>query len=298
MWSSPNRPIRRLLAAMIAPIVMLGCGSDDAPRNATPAVPSSVDDRPDSTTRTEPPTTSTPPPESTTTSPSTSSSSTSSTVPQREDPVLRRGARGVDVRRLQTALEEVRYWVGPVDGVYGLLTEQAVQALQKAGGLEVDGLAGPAVQAALDRWTQPVPRSRTGLVWEVDKGRQLLLLVRDGRLEWTFHTSTGTEQPYTFQGRRLLADTPEGRFEIEWDVNGLRDGALGRLYRPKYFHPDGIAIHGYGSVPATAASHGCVRVTIDAMDFIWREELAPLGATVWVYGDARRDGDAPAARRR
>jgi lipoprotein-anchoring transpeptidase ErfK/SrfK len=101
---------------------------------------------------------------------------------------------------------------------------------------------------------------------------------------WVWNTSTGTEEPYRHQGRTLLADTPPGHQLISWEVDGWRDGALGRLYRPKYFHEDGIAIHGYDSVPPVAASHGCVRVTIDAIDFIWRSDLAPIGTPVWVYG--------------
>ncbi|WP_254187290.1 hypothetical protein [Micromonospora sp. WMMB482] len=32
---------------------------------------------------------------------------------------------------------------------------------------------------------------------------------------------------------------------IDWQVDGWRDGPLGRLYRPKYFQEQGIAIHGY-----------------------------------------------------
>ena len=100
----------------------------------------------------------------------------------------------------------------------------------------------------------------------------------------TVDTSTGTEEPYVHEGRELLADTPPGRFEISWQVVGWRDGALGRMWRPKYFHPDGIAIHGYRSVPPYRASHGCVRVTIAAMNAIWESGLAPVGTRVWVYG--------------
>ncbi len=47
-------------------------------------------------------------------------------------------------------------------------------------------------------------------------------------------------------------------------------------------HRDGIAVHGYGSVPAYPASHGCARVSLPAMDMIWRERLMPSGATVLV----------------
>lgn len=63
---------------------------------------------------------------------------------------------------------------------------------------------------------------------------------------------------------------------------------LGRLYRPKCFHGDGIAVRGSSSVPPYPASHGCVRVTNAAIDHIWENELAPTGTDVWVYGETPR----------
>lgn len=45
------------------------------------------------------------------------------------------GDHGKEVTRLQRRLEELRYWVGPKDGAFGPLTEQAVMALQGAAGL-------------------------------------------------------------------------------------------------------------------------------------------------------------------
>ena len=59
---------------------------------------------------------------------------------------------------------------------------------------------------------------------------------------------------------------------------------LGLLNRPKYFHEDGIAVHGSPNVPAHGVSHGCVRVTNPAIDFIWANDLAPIGRTVVVTG--------------
>ena len=99
----------------------------------------------------------------------------------------------------------------------------------------------------------------------------------------TWNTSTGTEEPYTYDGERYLADTPPGRWEVYRQVDGIREGALGRLYRPKYFHTDGIAVHGYPSVPPYPASHGCVRVTNPAIDWIWENDVMPIGVDVWVY---------------
>ncbi|HWB72289.1 MAG TPA: cell wall-binding repeat-containing protein [Egibacteraceae bacterium] len=192
------------------------------------------------------------------------------------------GDAGPAVADLQHRLAASGYWVGPVDGLYGTLTHQAVMALQKVHGLTRDGVYGPATRALLaGSPPRPAPRSAVGLVMEVDKARQVLLMVRDGRVEWVFNTSTGTERPYVYQGRTYLADTPPGQWRITREIDGIREGSLGRLYRPKYFHPDGIAIHGSTSVPAYPASHGCVRVSVQAMDWLW--PLVPIGSGVWIY---------------
>jgi putative cell wall-binding protein len=195
---------------------------------------------------------------------------------------LSRGDSGPLVVDLQNRLVAAGYWLGPVDGEYGALTHQAVMALQKVHGLPRDGVYGPATRGVLEsNPPRPAARSSSGLVMEVDKPRQVLLMVRDGQVEWVFNTSTGTEQPYVFEGEQYLADTPPGRWTITRQIDGVREGALGRLYRPKYFHPDGIAIHGSSSIPAYPASHGCVRVTNAAIDWMW--DRVPLGTGVWVY---------------
>jgi lipoprotein-anchoring transpeptidase ErfK/SrfK len=186
------------------------------------------------------------------------------------------------VRALQRRLRELHYWVGPVDGAFGELTQQAVYALQKAAGLGRDGIVGPATREALAAGRQPAARSRHGRVVEVDERRQLLLVVTDGTVDWVLSTSTGTERPYVHDGRRYLADTPDGRWRISRQIDGWRESHLGRLYKPKYFHPDGIAIHGSTRVPPSPASHGCVRVSIPAIEWLWAKRLAPIGTAVWV----------------
>jgi lipoprotein-anchoring transpeptidase ErfK/SrfK len=54
------------------------------------------------------------------------------------------------------------------------------------------------------------------------------------------------------------------------------------LYRPRYFNA-GIAVHGYSSVPSYPASHGCVRVSDAAMDWIWGNNIMAIGSDVWVH---------------
>ena len=71
---------------------------------------------------------------------------------------LRRGSKGADVTRLQTALNAQGYDCGAADGIFGAATEKAVRAFQKDNGLAVDGIAGRDTQAALyatDSETQP-----------------------------------------------------------------------------------------------------------------------------------------------
>ncbi|NBT26542.1 MAG: murein L,D-transpeptidase, partial [Actinobacteria bacterium] len=77
--------------------------------------------------------------------------------------------------------------------------------------------------------------------------------------------------------------TPEGTFAIDRErPDGWWNGDLGKIYRPKYFN-GGVAIHGSTSVPAYPASHGCVRVSVAAMDMIWDKNLLPRGTTVVVH---------------
>lgn len=195
---------------------------------------------------------------------------------------LKPGDSGPDVVDLQDRLRGLGYWLGEVDGTYGHLAEQAVTAFQKVEGLVPDGAAGPATLQALAVAERP-PSSASGDLVEVDKALQILFVIRDGAVLWTLNTSTGTEEPYEVDGRTELADTPVGHWKVSWAVDGDDVGALGALYRPRYFHPDGIAVHGYYSVPAYPASHGCVRVSEGAMDWIWAESIMPIGSVVWVH---------------
>ena len=62
---------------------------------------------------------------------------------------LKKGSRGEEVRKLQTALKEKGYYTMKVDGIYGNGTVSAVKAFQKANGLKTDGIAGPQTQTKL-----------------------------------------------------------------------------------------------------------------------------------------------------
>lgn len=272
------RPLATLMVVSAGSLVpLVGCASG-GPRTS-PA--------PGSTIPVAPPTTvpSTTVPSKTV--PSTTTPSTSlpppppSTLPA-PAPTLKLGARGPDVLVLQERLTSLGYWLGSPDGVFGDATQQAVYAVQKAASLPRDGVVGPATEAALAAGVVPTPRSRSGSLIEIDLERDLLLLVSDGKLRFALNTSTGGGYRYTQDGVTAVANTPRGRFQVFRVVNGMVVGPLGDLWRPRFF-VGGYAIHGSSSVPPWPASHGCVRVSNEAIDWIWAENLAPIGSTVWVY---------------
>ncbi|MGD1949722.1 MAG: peptidoglycan-binding protein [Leptolyngbyaceae cyanobacterium] len=64
-------------------------------------------------------------------------------------PILMLEDSSSEVSRLQQRLAELDLYVGPVDGVFGPQTQQAVEQFQQQAGLTVDGIVGPATWLAL-----------------------------------------------------------------------------------------------------------------------------------------------------
>jgi hypothetical protein len=193
------------------------------------------------------------------------------------------GDVGANVARLQARLLALGYWLGDPPGRYGNLTFQAVEAFQKVSGLPINGAVDTMTATALGAAGRPVAGVTSGDLIEIDKRRQVLLVVRNGLVQWAFNTSTGSGRTYLSGRTHAVARTPDGSWRLERQVDGIAVSRLGRLYRPKYFTVEGHAIHGYPSVPPFPASHGCVRVSNPAMDFLWSSGLAPLGSTVLVH---------------
>ena len=193
------------------------------------------------------------------------------------------GATGAAVADVQNRLTLMGYWLPGVNGVFDANTQQAIWAFQKANGLPRSGVVDSATQAGFRTATRPQARSASGAMIEIDKARQILMVVDNHYVRYVFNTSTGSDHAYTLDGVRYSAHTPEGVFSIIRQVDGPDHGPLGVLWRPKYFTWSGIAIHGYTSVPPYPASHGCTRVSNTAVDWMWANNSLPIGLTVWVY---------------
>ncbi|NNG35383.1 murein L,D-transpeptidase [Nakamurella sp. DB0629] len=209
--------------------------------------------------------------------------------------MLKTGSSGTEVQQLQQQLLDLGYWLETADGNYGQTTQQAVMAYQKAAGIPADGVAGPQTLEAIKQQVQPQPRTTSGDAIEIDLPKQLIYIVQGGELKYTINTSTGTGQPYTQEvevdnpdgttTKEVVSDvaiTPTGEYQIQRGIDGMRKSKLGKLWRPRYFY-EGWAIHGAEYIPNYPASHGCARMSNAAIDFIWANDLAPIGMKVWVY---------------
>ena len=178
-------------------------------------------------------------------------------------PGLRMGSHGPTVLALKRRLAELRFALPGIDAGYGYRTYEAVLAFQKLHGLSRTGRMGAAEWRTLWRTSAPRPRVASGDYLEVDKSRQIVMEVRDGKVDRVIHASTGA-----------TGNTPVGTWRVYREVFGW-DWVL---YHPMYFLR-GFAIHGYPEVPPWPASHGCVRIPL------W---LASSVRERWGYGSVVR----------
>jgi N-acetylmuramoyl-L-alanine amidase len=192
------------------------------------------------------------------------------------------GATGANVLAVQQRLAGLGYWLGTPDGTFGDSTQQAVYALQKAAGIGRTGTVGSPTIAAINKGAVPAPRTTSGNAIDVDLERDLVMIVHGGKLFAVLNTSTGGGYTYVQQGVTNVATTPTGVFQFQRATDGLVVDSLGALWRPRFFY-EGFAIHGDSYVPPFPVSHGCVRVSNEAIDWIWAQNLAPIGSEVWVY---------------
>lgn len=195
------------------------------------------------------------------------------TVERRLDTGWRRlavGSRGPWVRGLLARLRELRVLVPSCGDCFTRQTADAVMAFQKAWRLPRTYVVDGDDWRRLDTARVPRPRYREPrLHLEVDKTRQVLLVVREGRVRGLLAVSTGA-----------TGNTPEGAFRILTKYPATTSPYGGILYRTMGFCGD-FAIHGYDPVPPYPASHGCVREPLWLADWVYDRSF--IGERVYVY---------------
>lgn len=229
-----------------------------------------------------------------------------------------KGNAGNDVTKVQQRLTELGFAPGPVDGLFGSGTQQAVWAYEKlilkTPRAQAKGrVTNEMWQGMQDHITIPPRRpSRAGTTHvEIYVPEQVLIVFKDNAPELITHISTGVQNPdgspqkwceiltedTDANGAPLPAPvkkdecadakTPGGIFRFTRRYEGKRVGPLGGMMNPVYFNY-GIAVHGADNVPLEPASHGCVRMNQKiALVF---PGMVKNGDLVYVWG---QDGKQP-----
>jgi N-acetylmuramoyl-L-alanine amidase len=184
------------------------------------------------------------------------------------------------IKRAEQRLAELGYWTGRVDGVFDAGSRSALIAFQKWEGRPVTAKLTLDELEALRKSEAPKPRDQGYEHVEVDIDRQVLMLVEADDRVRLLPVSTGNEEKFISDGQVSVAYTPRGRFVVYDKTFDWENGTLGSVYYANYI-TGGVAIHGYETVPAKPASHGCIRIPMFAAREV--SKLLPLGTIVLVY---------------
>lgn len=183
-------------------------------------------------------------------------------------------------REAEQRLADMGYWTGAVDGVFDPATRSALAAFQKWEGRAVTGKLTIDELEAIRQGVPPKARDLGYAHVEVDLDRQVLLIVDEDGGARVLPVSTGNGKEFVYEGQTSVAYTPRGRFVVYEKGIGWEDNVPGSMYYANYIS-GGIAIHGSYSVPATPASHGCIRIPMFAAREV--SKLLKLGTIVLVY---------------
>ncbi|MBL8191745.1 MAG: murein L,D-transpeptidase, partial [Acidobacteria bacterium] len=189
-----------------------------------------------------------------------------------------------EIAEARQLLNSLGYWIELNATGLDASLRHALIAFQKIAGRPKTGILTTFELEALRAAQPPAPREAGFPHIEVDLARQVLFVVElgDAPLK-VLPISSGSGELFTEDDVTRRAITPTGRFKVQRKIEGWRKSPLGLLHYPSYIY-GGIAIHGNPSVPATPASHGCIRIPMFASKPF--SDLAVIGTVVIVYDDS------------
>jgi lipoprotein-anchoring transpeptidase ErfK/SrfK len=195
------------------------------------------------------------------------------------------GQSGAAVKSVQKRLNQLHYYAGPADGQYGQDLQEAAWAFREAQGLGLNNnsalepitrtflhdLIHPRLPAVIARHYlrkgQALPANRI----EVNQTTEVLVLYRNNQPHLILHVSSGGRYYYCNQGSCGYAVTPDGQYTALSYLAGDIRVPLGFMENPVFFIGRAYAIHGGDPVPWYAASHGCIRIYNDAVNWFHKE---------------------------
>jgi peptidoglycan hydrolase-like protein with peptidoglycan-binding domain len=179
-----------------------------------------------------------------------------------------RHSRRRAVRALQRRLRRFGYAAG-ASGTYDARTARAVLAFRKVTGMRRTTRASVEVMRRIARGqgSFTIRRPGDGRHIEADLTRQVIALVDGGMVRRIYPISSGSTATPTVLGSFHVYKKTSGT-----NARGMVDSA--------YF-VGGYATHGYASVPAYPASHGCLRVPLADASRLFR--WIRIGTPVDVY---------------
>ena len=230
-----------------------------------------------------------------------------------------KGNAGDDVKAVQQRLTDLGFAPGPVDGLFGSGTQQAVWAYEKLVLKTPRSQAKGRVtnemwQVMQDQHHDPAAptdrighharrdlRARAGADRLQEQRARVDHAHLDGRTERRWHTEevvrdadattpTPTASRCRSPSPRTSAPTPRRRAACSASpvaTKASASGPLGGMMNPVYFNY-GIAVHGADNVPLEPASHGCVRLNQTIAKVF--PSMVSKGDLVYVWG---QDGKQP-----
>ncbi|HEX6922783.1 MAG TPA: peptidoglycan-binding protein [Bacillales bacterium] len=179
-------------------------------------------------------------------------------------PLLGPGDRGEIVEDLQTQLQNLNYYDGEIDGIYGSLTEEAVKDFQRDNAIAVDGIAGPDTYAALIK--NPVRNKESANTETVSN-----------------HEKVSASESSSSEKKVKSASTSPKEAEKSEETANVGRSADKESVRTFYVE----------STAYTAYCPGCSGITATGINLIENPkakviavdpDVIPLGSTVWVEG--------------
>ena len=177
-----------------------------------------------------------------------------------------------DIRFLRARLADLQIYVPGVSSTYSWQLYDSVIAFQKAYNFARTGTVdAPQWRKLMSAHVIHARYTGSGHHIEVDQGRQIGMYVVNGVVTRVWPVSTGAG-----------GGTPDGTFAVyrkstyDWDYEF-------KLWLPyaSYIH-NGIALHGFDSVPTYPASHGCIRIPQWIAPKVYT--IDPVGEIVRIYG--------------